>query len=151
MPPSPPATSPEPAHIDSPVDDLAGAPILEPERRMSALDLALVLSSVALAAVGQLMLRRGMQGARSAGGSLVTNAITSPYVIGGLGVFAVSAVLWLAVLSRVPLSRAYPFNAITYVGILLVAHFGPLQEKVSPTRWLGAGLVVTGLLLVVRT
>lgn len=139
-----------PDFIESPVDDVAGTPIRESDRRMSALDLALVLVSVTLAGIGQLMLRHGMKAARDAGGSLVTHAVTSPFVIGGLTVFAVSAVVWLAALSRVPLSRAYPFNAVTYVGILLAARFG-LHEHVSPTRWLGAGLVVTGLLLVVRS
>lgn len=142
-----------PVHL-SPVDDVAGAPILESENRMTALDLVLVLASVSLAGIGQLLLRHGMQAAKQAadagGGSLVTNAVTSVHVIGGLAIFAISAVVWLAALSRVPLSRAYPFNALTYVGILLAARFG-LHEDVTPTRWFGAGLVITGLLLVVRS
>ena len=138
-----------PAHL-SPVDDVAGAPILESEERMSALDLVLVLASVTLAGVGQLLLRHGMQSAKTAGGSLAMHAIRSPHVVGGLAIFGISAIVWLAALSRVPLSRAYPFNALTYVGILLAAKFG-LHEDVTPTRWFGAALVVTGLLLVVRS
>jgi drug/metabolite transporter (DMT)-like permease len=153
MPPEP-DPSISAAHIESPIDDVAGAPILESERRMSAMDLVLVLTSVALAAVGQLLLRHGMQSAKkasvAAGNGLVSHAVASPYVIGGLAIFGVSAVVWLAALSRVPLSRAYPFNAVTYVGILLAARFG-LHEEVSPMRWFGATLVVTGLLLVVRS
>src|SRR5688500_9749204 len=105
---------------------------------MSPLDLVLVLASVSLAGVGQLLLRHGMQAARReadiGGGSLLTEAITSVHVIGGLAIFGISAVVWLAALSRVPLSRAYPFNALTYVGILLAARFG-LHEDVTPTRW----------------
>ena len=138
-----------PSHL-SPVDDVAGAPILESEERMSALDLVLVLASVALAGVGQLLLRHGMQSAKQAGGSLVSHAVTSPHVVGGLAIFGLSAIVWLAALSRVPLSRAYPFNALTYVGILIAAKFA-LHEDVSRTRWFGAALVVTGLLLVVRS
>jgi drug/metabolite transporter (DMT)-like permease len=140
----------QPAHVVAPVDDLAGAPILESEKKMTLLELALVLSSVSLAAVAQLMLRHGMQHAKLAGGGLVGNAVTSPHVVGGLAIFAVSAVLWLAALSRVPLSRAYPFNAISYVGILVAARFVQ-HEDVTPTRWVGAALVVTGLLLVVQS
>jgi hypothetical protein len=88
----------------------------EGKPHMSILSLAFLLFAVALAACGQLMLKYGMQGATArahhTGGSLVIAAATSPWVLGGLAVFAVSAVAWLGVLSRVPLSIAYPFNAL---------------------------------------
>lgn len=144
-----PAPAPQPAHLIAPADDLAGAPILETERRMSALELFLVLGSVSLAGVAQLMLRHGMQAARIDTGSIIRNAATSPFVIGGLLLFGVSAIFWLAALSRVPLSRAYPFNAVSYVGILVAARFVS-HEHVTKMRWFGAILVVIGLLLVVR-
>ena len=144
-----PGQNDERAHVIAPVDDLAGAPILESERRMSAVELTLVLSSVSLAAVAQLLLRHGMQAAGQAEGSLITKAATSPHVIGGLLLFGISALLWLYALSRVPLSKAYPFNAISYVGILVAARFIG-HEHVTKTRWLGALFVVVGLLLVVR-
>jgi drug/metabolite transporter (DMT)-like permease len=150
----PPHHTDESAHIVAPVDDAAGAPIMESETRMSAANLMLVLFSVTIAAVGQLMLRHGMQGARLAvedgHGSLARNALTSPYVFGGLAVFGVSALSWLVALSRVPLSRAYPFNALGYVGILAASAIF-LHEEVTPLRWFGAGLVIVGLLLVVRS
>ncbi len=144
---------PEP-HIDSPLDDLAGVPITKADRRMRLADLVLILCSVSLAAVAQLMLKHGMKvavdRATAAGGSVVVRAATSPYVVGGFALFGVSAVLWLAALRRVPLSRAYPFNALAYVGIL-VSSVVVLHEHVSPTRWIGAGLVIVGLVLVVSS
>jgi hypothetical protein len=91
-----------PAHL-SPVDDVAGAPILESEERMSALDLLLVLTSVTLAGIGQLMLRHGMQSAKLAAGNggLVSHAIRSPYVVGGLAIFGISAIVCMEELSVV--------------------------------------------------
>ena len=75
-------------------------------------------------------------------------AATSPWVIGGLAVFGISALAWLTTLSRVPLSVAYPFNAL---GLLAVIGSSVivLHEKVSPLGWLGVSMVAGGLVVVV--
>ncbi len=119
---------------------------------MSLASIALVLFSVTAAASGQLMLKYGMQSAtaraHSSGGSLVLAAATTPWVIGGLAVFAVSAVAWLGVLSRVPLSVAYPFNALGYI-VILCASIVILHERANLLTWAGSLLVVAGLVIVV--
>ena len=139
------------------VEDIASDASLsdEPtlERHLTPVNLILVVTAVAIAAVGQVLLRHGMRVAKEAtlgGGSLALQAATSPYVLGGLAVFGVSAVLWLAALSRVPLSVAYPFNAVGYLGIL-TASAVVLHEKVSVRTWLGSAFVVVGLILVVTS
>jgi multidrug transporter EmrE-like cation transporter len=115
-------------------------------------NVALVLFAVSTAAVGQVMLKHGMQAATSRAshshGSLVISAATSPWVLLGLLVFAVSAVAWLAALSRVPLSVAYPFNALGYLAIL-TASIVVLHERANVFTWLGSVLVVSGLVIVV--
>jgi drug/metabolite transporter (DMT)-like permease len=120
--------------------------------RVSLTSLGLVLFSVIAAASGQLMLKYGMQSATTrahhSGGSLVLAAATTPWVIGGLAVFAVSAVAWLGVLSRVSLSIAYPFNALGYIAILS-ASIVILHEKANLLTWAGSLLVVAGLVIVV--
>lgn len=119
---------------------------------MSIGSLALVLFAVTTAAVGQVMLKHGMQVASSraahSGGSLAVTAITSPWVLLGLLVFGISAIAWLAALSRVPLSVAYPFNALGYLGIL-TASILVLHERASILTWAGSVLVVSGLIIVV--
>ncbi len=133
-------------------DEPADAPKAQ-ERSLTPLDLLLVISSVSIAAVGQVLLRYGMRLARSEsadGASLALAAATSPWVIGGLGVFGLSAMLWLAALSRVPLSIAYPFNAVGYVGILTASAL-VLRENVPMQTWIGSIIVVVGLLLVVTS
>ena len=91
----------------------------------------MLLFAVGAAAVGQVMLKHGMQiaSARAADtrGSLAFAAATSPWVLFGLMVFAVSATAWLAALSRVPLSVAYPFNALGYLA-------NPDREHPRPPR-----------------
>ncbi len=121
---------------------------------MSLANLGILLFAVALAATGQLLLKNGMNTAKTAaheqGRSLLVVAATSPWILGGLVVFAVSAVAWLVTLSRVPLSVAYPFNALGYV-VILVASTVILHERANVWTWLGTGLVISGLIVVVST
>lgn len=115
-------------------------------------NLLLLLFAVIAAATGQLMLKHGMTGVAEIvnrdGGSVLLRAATAPWVIGGLAVFGISALAWLTTLSRVPLSVAYPFNAL---GLLIVVGSSVvvLHEKVSPLAWLGVLAVFGGLILVV--
>ena len=121
---------------------------------MTLMNMALLLFAVATAAIGQVMLKHGMQAAAARAaqtrGSLAIAAVTSPWVLLGLAVFAISAISWLATLSRLPLSIAYPFNALGYLGIL-IASILVLHERANVWTWLGSLLVVSGLIMVVVT
>lgn len=134
-------------HLEAPVRT-------ENEERayLSTVNLGLVLFSVIAAAGGQLLLKHGMQQAmaraHASHRSLAVVAVTSPWVWFGLAVFGVAAVVWLAVLSRVPLSLAYPFNALGYLVILCASIFA-LHERAGLFTWLGTTLVMVGLVTVV--
>jgi drug/metabolite transporter (DMT)-like permease len=123
-------------------------------KRVSLASLALLLFAVATAAIGQLLLKHGMQTAvkrvAETKGSLAVAAATSPWILFGLTVFAISAVAWLTTLSRVPLSIAYPFNALGYL-VILTASVVVLGERASVWTWVGSSLVVAGLIIVVTT
>jgi len=114
--------------------------------------LAVLITAVALAATGQVLLKRGMVDAQrvslDSGRSLALTAASSPWVVGGLMVFGVSAVAWLLTLAHVPLSVAYPFNALGYVAILIASSV-LLHERTNPWMWLGTLLVGAGLVLIV--
>jgi drug/metabolite transporter (DMT)-like permease len=121
---------------------------------VSAVSLVLLLSAVGSAAVGQVLLKHGMQAAGrragTGGGSLLLAAATSPFVLAGLAVFAGSAVAWLSTLARLPLSVAYPFNALGYL-VILTASVVFLDERASVWTWIGTSCVVLGLVIVVTT
>lgn len=129
-------------------------PTVTPEgsRQLAVGSVALVLFAVIAAATGQLLLKHGMQlataRARGTSGSLVFAAAATPWVWLGLVIFGVSAVAWLGVLSRVPLSVAYPFNALGYI-LILVASIVVLHERANLLTWAGSLLVVSGLIIVV--
>jgi len=122
------------------------------ERTLTFGNLLLLLFAVSAAACGQLMLKHGMTGVAAAvakdGGQLLVKAATSPWVIGGLAVFGISALAWLTTLSRVPLSVAYPFNALGMLAVI-GSSVVILHERVTPLGWLGVGLVASGLIVVV--
>ena len=121
---------------------------------MTLTNVGILLFAVLLAATGQLVLKTGMNSAKARaseeGRSLVLLAVTSPWIIGGLLNFGVSSIAWLATLSRVPLSIAYPFNAIGYVAILAASSV-ILHERTNVWTWAGTALVVSGLIVVVTT
>jgi drug/metabolite transporter (DMT)-like permease len=120
--------------------------------------IAMILLSVGLAAVAQLALKHGMNevNARLAPGRFGLDAaslralVAQPFVWGGLALFGLSALVWLAVLSRASLSFAYPFASLTYVLILLFDAF-VLHETVPPLRWGGVAFIALGIFLISRT
>lgn len=118
--------------------------------------LLLILLSVGLSGIAQVVLKLGVSAApvRTAvnEGALAPTALalaSSPGVIGGLALYGLGAVVWIYVLTRAPLSLAYPFVGLSFV---LTAAFGYLlfNEALSPTRLAGIALVVAGVVLVGR-
>lgn len=116
--------------------------------------LLLIFVSVALSSGSQIVLKLGMTGqsiqAALASGdrmAIATCIATSPQVIFGFACFGLSAVLWLFVLSRTPLSTAYPFVAL---GVVVTVAAGALTfgEAISYLKMGGVGLIASGILLV---
>lgn len=116
----------------------------------------LILLSIGIAVGGQILLKMGMNkigevSINSIGslGQLFINIFKSPIVMIGLFCYVISAAIWLVVLSAVDLSFAYPFIGLTYVLILVVSKF-ILKEDVNPIRWIGAGIITIGVIVVSR-
>lgn len=109
--------------------------------------LGLAFASVLLGAVAQLLLRQGASGLSdmTVADTLLTALTLQPVLI-GLALYAVSAALWLAVLSRIDLAVAYPLGASGYVLVVLFA--AAAGEVVPPMRWLGVALILLGVLFV---
>jgi drug/metabolite transporter (DMT)-like permease len=118
--------------------------------------IGLILVSVALAATAQLTLKHGMNQVTEASGTATLSAgslraiVTNAFVLGGLLIFGLSAVVWLMVLSRASLSFAYPFASLTYVLIVLADKL-VLHEDIPVLRWAGVFAIMTGIVLVAQT
>jgi len=73
-----------------------------------------------------------------------------PHIVGGLACYAVSVIVWIIGLSRVPVSIAYPLLSLGYIINAVAAHY-LLGETVTLSRWLGIGFIVVGVWLVARS
>ncbi len=77
-------------------------------------------------------------------GSLLGN----PHFWAALCVYGAATLLWVLVLSRVPLGRAMPFVALTFVIVPAIgtAFFG---ERLNLMYWLGVLIIVIGVSITV--
>lgn len=114
-----------------------------------------ILISVLGSAVGQLLLKKGMNSMGPL--TLSPNQLlsttwkmaTNPYVLIGFVILLASTVIWLAALSRVNLSYAYPLASLSYV-IILVASWIMFDEKITLNLLLGTILIGIGILFISR-
>ena len=121
---------------------------------VSLASLLLVLVSVGFAIVGQLTLKSAMTRVGPIGaadlatpGATILGALREPRLWLGLAAFGISALFWLIVLSRVPLSVAYPFAGLSYVGVVAFSRL-VLHEHVPLLRWVGVVVVAIGIAIV---
>ena len=107
----------------------------------------LLVISITLGSVGQVFLKKGIQGTVLVGSSLVTTVqnifcvLVQPWVLLGLSLYAISTFFWVVVISRVRLSVAYPMISMSYFLVVLLSALY-LHEKVN---W---ALAVPGLVFI---
>jgi len=80
-------------------------------------------------------------------GSSFSRVARNPYVVGSVGLMAVSFFAFMALLSVAELSFAVPATAASYVLETILARY-VLKERISRKRWAGALLVACGVALI---
>ena len=106
----------------------------------------LAFISVFISSAAQFVMKAGIQRHADAD---VWSHLMRPLVIAGLALYALSAVIWLSVLARMEVSKAYP---IVGFGFVLIAMLGWwLDEQFTWERWLGIALIAAGVALVGRS
>ena len=116
----------------------------------------LVVISIATlsGAIGQILMRRGMQivGPLESYAVLdiiqyLWHAITQPYVIGGTILSGIFFFALLMALGWTDVTIAFPLTSLEYFFAAIMAVF-ILKERVPALRWLGIGLVIAGVILI---
>ena len=114
----------------------------------------LILFNVALAVSGQLAIKAGMNQVgyitSKNSMSLMMAAFKNPYVILGLIAYTLAAGTWIAVLSRVEVSFAYPMLSLGYVAIVILSAIY-LHESVTLMRVVGTFLIVVGVAVIFKS
>ena len=123
---------------------------------MTGISFALILTGVLLNAAAQLLLKAGttavghfsfqMENLVPIGLKLAFQ----PYIMGGMVCYAISLVVWIMALSRVPVSVAYPMLSIGYVINAFIAYFW-FGEALMAQKLVGIGFIVVGVVLVARS
>lgn len=111
-----------------------------------------IVIAVILAVVGQLFVKKGINllGHIDFSAGLIaaySKIFISPLVIVGILIYTSSIFFWVYALSRVDLSFAGPFLALTYVLIILTSWL-ILGETIPFLRWLGVLVICFGVFLV---
>ncbi len=123
---------------------------------MNLTSFALILTGVLLNAAAQLLLKAGVTRVGEFQFSL-DNAVpvgiklaTQLPILGGLACYAISVVVWIMALSRVPVSVAYPMLSIGYI-VNAFAAYWLFGESLNAQKLIGIGVIVIGVYLVARS
>lgn len=123
---------------------------------MTTVSFALILTGVLLNAAAQLLLKAGTNVVGHFDFHLDNllpigmKIAFQPYIMGGMACYAVSLVVWIMALSRVPVSIAYPMLSIGYVINAFLAHYW-FGEALASQKLLGIGFIVIGVWLVAKS
>jgi drug/metabolite transporter (DMT)-like permease len=82
--------------------------------------------------------------------STLSRMVSEGYFMAGITLYAISVLVWILGLSRVPVSIAYPMLSLGYIVNAIAAHY-LFGEAVTAQRWLGIGFIVVGVYLVARS
>jgi drug/metabolite transporter (DMT)-like permease len=101
---------------------------------------------VAIAA-GQILFRRAAaQLGPATGSGWLLDLARLPTMWLAVALYAASTLLWVRILTTVPLSRAYPFVALAFV-LVPAASYLLFGESINLRYALGTGLIVLGVVL----
>lgn len=112
-----------------------------------------VLAVVMFTSAGQLLLRLGARGLDlSAGGigGFVGAILRTPLLWLAIGLYGISTLLWIRVLSRYPVGSVYPMVAVGYV-LVTAGSVALLGERVPLQAWLALAIICAGVLLLAAT
>jgi uncharacterized membrane protein len=105
--------------------------------------IALVLVATTIGSLGPLFLKK-------ASGQLTLNLkkmITNRNLILGLGIYALSTIIFIPALKGGELSVLYPLVSLVYVWVSLLS-IKFLNEKMNLIKWVGISLIIAGVALI---
>lgn len=106
--------------------------------------------SILAGAVAQFMLKMGVRQLRDFDGpGSVWRLCTDVWFLSGVAAYGVSLLIWLYVLSRLELSRAYPLVSLGYVLTMIMAWLW-LGEALTWAKVVGMALIIIGVWFISR-
>ena len=109
---------------------------------------AAYVAMITLTVLGNLLLKTGATVAGTANG--FAWHLVNWRIVAGLASFALGAMFYVLILTRLPLNVAQSFAAVQFVAVVLASSV-ILQEPIGGLRWIGIALIVAGIALVGRS
>lgn len=107
----------------------------------------LLVINVFIMASGQLLFKRSADFInQNPNLTFPMNYMTNIWFYAAVILFGVSTLVWTQVLTKVPLSVAYPIVSFAYILTVAGAYF-IFREKITPTDIMGVILIMTGITL----
>lgn len=119
-------------------------------------NLLIIITSILMSSTAHVVLKKGMTSLEQSYGSQSHSFIdtawitaTNVWILGGMTLHVGALVVWLWALSRVDITFAYPFLALGYVLVSLMAWFW-LGETLTQTRIAGMVIIIVGIIVLSR-
>lgn len=122
---------------------------------MNLVSFALIFTGVMLNAAAQILMKSGTNAIGpfefSAANILPVGLklATEWHILVALCCYALSVVIWILALSRVPVSIAFPMLSMAYVVNAIAAYY-LLGEPFSSTKLVGMGVIILGVIVISR-
>ncbi|NOH46632.1 EamA family transporter [Vibrio rotiferianus] len=117
---------------------------------MTLFNIAIILVCVLGISIGQILFKLASPYFPTAiSMASLTGFVFNKYLFSALIIYGLATVLWVYALRLVPLSVAYPFMALAFVIVPLLGMLF-LNEPFQWRTLLGTGLIISGLLVIVR-
>ncbi len=118
------------------------------------MNIVMIISSVMLNCIAQLLMRKGMLQVGEVDFTNLFNnlgnMISNLWLWGAMLCYILSILLWVAVLSKVEVSFAYPFSSLGFV-VAAVIGFLVFHEHLSPLRIAGIIVICVGCYLIYKS
>jgi drug/metabolite transporter (DMT)-like permease len=122
---------------------------------MNLVSFGLIFTGVMLNAAAQILMKAGTNAVGHFEFSLANilpigwKLATEWHIVAALFCYALSVIIWILALSRVPVSIAFPMLSMAYV-VNAVAAYYLLGEAFNPTKLAGMTIIIVGVVVISR-
>lgn len=115
------------------------------------MDYLLVSLALSFISIGQILQKLAVtEAAENGEKSLLLRKIAARQTIWwAVSSLALGTLLWLAVLYRMEVSKAFPFLSLGFVLVMLASRYY-FKERISLSRWAGVVLIIAGIVMLAQ-
>jgi drug/metabolite transporter (DMT)-like permease len=112
------------------------------------------VASTIFVTFGHSLIKAGLNGAQampagSGAVAIILHILFQPAVFGGLTIYLLGTVCWMATVAQKEISFLYPLTSVNYIFVVAISAVY-FHEFISPRRGIGVALIVAGVILINR-